>query len=737
MRPIFLALLLLPCLARATEPEDLIHQGDRAFNQGDYPQAAARYEQARQVASRAKRADLLCELANDQAALALARDNLAEFQRRFAQTTRCLRAEVPSSPTGGGNLLVNGGFEEGLRAPWGSGHYEDSAGKNAFGVWWNSMNARAFMKIDRDRPASGCCALRVTNYSPLAPHVFTTTSQRIVGLKPNGLYLVSLRARAENLARGAVSFAVDAGWGKRLLALPEGTWDWRSFNGVVNIGHNDYIDLRLIHQNTGTLWLDDIEVTELTGGGGDLAGLLQRAESLSDQARFDDALALCADLEQRFPDHLPLRHLRGRIQITLGRYQEALLAFQSLDDKGFRDAPLALGDLYHELGEWERAEAEYQRAIKKVEGDQGSYSLVLDRQAANAISRGDLPTALEAQRRSLHILRHIDDRHGQALALATMADIQARMERPGAAQSLDEASVLARQLADRRLLAELLTRRAALSNKDALSLLEEALRIQRGIGDVRGRIVSLHARGRLYRDQGRRDLALADLRQAVTLLGELYDRLGGLPRESRQTFLGQFAELYRDLVDLLLEQYDAKPGAGLLDEALRVAEEARARAFSEMVNEARAARLLADGGDPNFRRRFNEEREALLALDAANRRFAGLSADSPELPALQKQLTGSEAAYRTAYATLAQEFPRFADLKRPAPRCERDPGPAGAGGGPGRLLRHRPSHSSLGTQPGPGRARRAAPGARGPDPAHRRVARDHAGLGRCPAGIAV
>jgi len=108
------------------------------------------------------------------------------------------------------------------------------------------------MKIDQDQRHSGRRSLRITNYSPTAPHVFTTISQRIAGLKPNNIYRVTYWAKAQDLAPGAVSFAIDAAWVKRLPTLPSGTYDWQLFSSTVNIGHNDYIDFRILspkHRN--------------------------------------------------------------------------------------------------------------------------------------------------------------------------------------------------------------------------------------------------------------------------------------------------------------------------------------------------------------------------------------------------------------------------------------------------------------------------------------------------------
>jgi len=145
-------------------------------------------------------------------------------------------------------------------------------------------------------------------------------------------------------------------------------------------------------------------VTEEAGEPADPGGLLQRAESLRDSARLAEALSLYQTLLRTQPDNVLARHGAGRVKLALGRYPEALEDFQWLADRKFRDAPLALGDLHQQLGELERARNDYQQAMKAVAGDQGTYSLVLDRLAVNALSRGDAGEAQRAQQGSLRII---------------------------------------------------------------------------------------------------------------------------------------------------------------------------------------------------------------------------------------------------------------------------------------------------------------------------------------------
>jgi CHAT domain-containing protein/tetratricopeptide (TPR) repeat protein len=669
----------------ASPLERLIQQADQEFNAGQYQTARENYQQAGQQVQGRGREQFRCELLNNLAAAYMAQNDLANFYRYFHMVKECnaALAKVPiqaTSRAAPGNLLINGGFEDGLIPPWGSGHYETSAGRTRFGIWWNSNNARAFMKVDTDQHHSGKKSLRITNYSPPAPHVFTTTSQRITGLTPNTVYRLSLYAKAENL-QGGVNFAVDAAWGKRPLSLPAGTYDWRQLSATINIGHNDYIDFRIIQENTGTIWLDDIVIEPVEAPGG-IQGMLQQAESRFDKGQFQEALAIYRELEEKNPDNKGIlfqtRHQGGRIQLVLGEYEQALQSFTWLADNGFQKASLDLGDLYYQLGDFDKADGFYQKALKTFVGDQGTYSLVQDRVAGNFLAQGKLDQALAAQQNSLHILRHIGDQHGQAVALNTLGMIFMQQQNLSQAQNSFAAAVqLARQLDDKRLLANILNNQGETAYRserlqEARGYVKEALSLGTAIHDPRVQVQSFYLQGRLNRRAGELPKAGSDFRQAVALLHELYGQLGQTSRETRQAFLGQFTDLYRDYTDLLLELYQLDHQSAYGEEAFRVSEQARARLFTEMINEVRAAQAFAGSTkDPELARLLVRERQTRLQLDAIQNQRAHFLERPPGqrqpqiLEELDKQQAGAEEESRQLRVEISRQYPRYADLKNP------------------------------------------------------------------------
>ena len=678
-RGVCAALLLAAMPSLGADVETLVQRGDVLFNQADYAGARRLYEHAlKQVRDDPARRASVCELQQNLAALHQAEGDSGRFYTQFKAAERCKRELAARPPAQAGNLLVGGDFENGLVPPWGTGHYEDSGGQTAFGIWWNSLNARAFMKADTDRPHGGRRALRITNYSAAAPHVFTTTSQRIRGLTPNTLYRITLAVKAQDLSPGAVFFVVDAAWTKPLPGVPAGTYDWQPYRATINIGHNDYIDFRVLQVNAGTVWLDDIVIQPETQIE-DPQALLQQAESLFDQARFDEAAKAYRALQKRFPDdggvQWQAQRQLGRIHVAIGRYEEALAELTPLAERGLRPLPLDLGDLHFQLGEYAKAKGWYDKALANFEADQGTTSLVLERLATTYLSLGDLVSAANAQERALLILRHIGDRHGEAAGLATLGRIRLRRgDYSGAEASCAEAVTLAGQLDDRRLLSAALRLQAegawrAGRNKTARVAIDKALKLARAIADRRGEVESLYLRARLHREAGHADKALADFRAAAQALNDIYTRLGGMPGSTRRAFLDQFESFYSDYLDLLLEQYRHKPGPSLATEAFRVAEEARARAFTEMIAETRAGQALADtSDDPRFVEALAKEHAARLAIAELERRRSRLRGDDAGAAreALDHLAAAAEQEALRAFAALAKTYPRYAELRRPA-----------------------------------------------------------------------
>ncbi len=690
---IFLGLFMLCCnyavSSHASGPiQNELKAYDVLFNAADYAGALAGYERALQQARQNGWIDLQGELLNNIAAVHMATRNYSLFHKYFKlakknkQSQMAVRGLTPMRSSSQDNLLINGGFEKGISDPWGTGHYERPRPdqKFSFGLWWNSSNARAFMKTDHDVVHSGNGSLRITNYSTVKPHVFTTLSQRISGLQPNTVYHISFYARAMNLERGAVTFSVDAAWTKRLLTLPGGTHEWKQFSGSINIGHNDYIDFRIIHQNTGTIWLDDIVISKADDK--KTGDLFQQVESLYDRADYNKALALINDKYRDKHAKIPamLRLQRGRIYKAQGKYDQALDEFNRLIDQKLSLALIESADLYHLLGDHERAGRQYNKALKAYKGDQGTYALILNKLADNYLAQGDFNQSLQTQQRSHRILAHIDDKHGQARSQYSMGVISTlkNLHQTSFNYYL-KASELVQRLDDKKLYSDILSSHAdsafqAGNITEAIKLVNKSLSIKRKIRDKAGLIQALHLLGRILANNDDDLSALAAYREAVALLEKLVGGLGSAPTQTRSTYLGQFSELYREYIDLLLKLYMRDKTKGYDHEAFTAVEQVRSRVFSEMISETRAARVFAaNTSDKQFAKLLASERDVLLRVQSIHRIRERLLHQQQsrktqnDILDIDKRLADAEKKYRMIQSKLARKYPRYMDLKKPSP----------------------------------------------------------------------
>lgn len=147
---------------------------------------------------------------------------------------------------GVGNLVVNGGFEEG-QAPW---------------KWEISEEAKAGGRVDTAVRHTGRASYRVTNQSKLAPNVYGQATQIVGGLKPETGYVIGAWCRG----RAARRVRLQAGPKWTLTrALPDGDSDWTWRSGVYTTakGQTSLPVMFLVEEVTDAAWFDDVEVVEL------------------------------------------------------------------------------------------------------------------------------------------------------------------------------------------------------------------------------------------------------------------------------------------------------------------------------------------------------------------------------------------------------------------------------------------------------------------------------------------
>jgi len=154
-------------------------------------------------------------------------------------------------------VVFEAGFENGLRAPWGTGQ--------TFGhdlAWWNSGGCGSLAEPDWHVRRNGKYSLMIKNPNPRGPEVFGTTQQPVKFQKGHR-YKIEAWALGRSLAsKGAVSLVVDEDWKVRPIQLPAGTYDWTRFTGEFTWPGGEG-QCRIVSEDVGQVWLDDIKIIDL------------------------------------------------------------------------------------------------------------------------------------------------------------------------------------------------------------------------------------------------------------------------------------------------------------------------------------------------------------------------------------------------------------------------------------------------------------------------------------------
>jgi hypothetical protein len=174
-----------------------------------------------------------------------------------------------TAPADARNLVQNGGFEGGLRAPWGTGAISEGR------PWRTFDGTRAFADVVPSPVRSGASSLRIRHLTDERSGWIGVTSQRLGLLEAGRSYTLSLWAAADGVEEGAVRLRVvrrgeRPGVAKGLaesaeavpvteIALPQGSYDWLRREATF-LAPEGELDLEILSVARGTAYIDDISV---------------------------------------------------------------------------------------------------------------------------------------------------------------------------------------------------------------------------------------------------------------------------------------------------------------------------------------------------------------------------------------------------------------------------------------------------------------------------------------------
>ena len=225
-----------------------------------------------------------------------------------------------TKPPAQGNLVVNGGFEQG-------------------GAGWRfvSTGAVAGGQVDGAEAHEGKYSYKLTNKSGYAPNLFARIVQEVSGLRPFTTYKVSCWAKGKGC--GTDWIGGGPGWGTR-KAFPQGDFDWQefSFEVTTDASPDNYELMVLTESVTEALWVDDIrfeavkvDQAKQAAVDGEIAtkadNLRRRVEALQSRARGNPNLTanpyvrLGLAVAQRFIDFAQKGGWDGRSSLAWSRLE--------------------------------------------------------------------------------------------------------------------------------------------------------------------------------------------------------------------------------------------------------------------------------------------------------------------------------------------------------------------------------------------------------------------------------
>jgi CHAT domain-containing protein len=202
---------------------------------------------------------------------------------------------------------------------------------------------------------------------------------------------------------------------------------------------------------------------------------------------------------------------------------------------------------------------------------------------------------------------------------------------------------------------------------------EEALRLYLGAAEIlkkagkpRALLVASTDIATILHASGLLEQALPHYRNAIDALDYLFAQTRGLDEQSRYSFLGQYAQVYRNMLELLLELNRRQPGGNHAREALAVASRNQSRIFSELLRAADVARIAKNVGFAALKKERDGTADELAALRGSAATLpptefnVALKKRNLEnrIAEMERQLAGLD-------ARLWKEYPRYMELARP------------------------------------------------------------------------
>jgi CHAT domain-containing protein/tetratricopeptide (TPR) repeat protein len=437
-----------------------------------------------------------------------------------------------------------------------------------------------------------------------------------------------------------------------------------------------------------------------------------RGDLVAARTSYIEALEVLGD-QARPADLHPARLGLANVHWALGEYREALALYRREKDqlraqgearelaatqRNLAQTLRVLGDYGGALDELRQA-----RETQEAAGDRWELAATLNSMAIVHLDLGDLPRALDVAMQAEKVAREA----GNAAELARILDNQALVQQllgyaERARETYEKAHAEALAAGDTLAVRSALVGLGHLhfekrEHEAALRRYRDALAIdlrqgsplagqdRLDIGNALARLGDLEAARRefgaavqLGRDTGSNDLlwkSFLGLAECHDRAGELdsarvynaraiqlleHERSPDLSEDKKATLLARSAFAYEAQIDVLARLHERRPERGFAALALATAEQGKARALVDLLQESHMD--LSAGLDPQLVNERVEVERRLTGLQYQLRTLAARGAPADTLAALRRARTQEEERRSTLLDRLRRSNPRFATL---------------------------------------------------------------------------
>src|SRR5208337_2267074 len=275
----------------------------------------------------------------------------------------------------------------------------------------------------------------------------------------------------------------------------------------------------------------------------------------------------------------------GEKQKALDYYNQALSLLRAVGDRAGEATVLNnMGRVYDKLGEKQKALDYFNQALplERAVGDRAGEAITLNNIGFVYNALGEKQKALDYYNQALPLERAVGDRADEATTLSNIGKVYVTLgEKQKALDYLNQALPLLRAVGDRAGEAKTLTHIGAVydalgEKQKALDYYTQSLPLSRAVQDPLGEAYTLVNLMDYWKSLQNPSLAVLFGKQAIDRFQQVRRNIGGLEKETQQSFVKSKESYYRELAELLIS-------GGRLPEAQQVLDLLKVEEYSDFT----------------------------------------------------------------------------------------------------------------------------------------------------------